>query len=94
MFMKEKEVTVVIPNRLGLHARPASRFAGLASEFDARILLIKNGKEVDGKSILEILTLASPKGSSLTIKAEGKDAEKAVNVLKTFVESGFGEMNL
>ncbi len=88
----EKKVT--IKNRLGLHARPATKFAQLASKFDSEIALIRNGKSVDGKSILEVLTLSCPKGTVLTIRANGKDAEEAVDALKILVENGFGEMSL
>lgn len=92
-LMKAQE-DVVIPNRLGLHARPASRFALLASEFSSRICIQKAGEMVDGKSILEILTLASPRGTKLTIWAEGPDAQEAVENLAALVKSGFGEMDL
>lgn len=85
---------VVIPNRLGLHARPASRFALLANEFSSRVWLLKDGEMVDGKSIFEILTLASPQGTWLTIRAEGPDAMDAVERLAALVKSGFGEMDL
>jgi phosphocarrier protein len=85
---KEK---VVIINKLGLHARPASRFAQLASGFEAEVFLVKNGEEVNGKSILEILTLASPAGTELSIRAEGPDAEQAVTKLKELIDNRFGE---
>lgn len=90
----KKEAVVVIPNRLGLHARPASRFASLANEFVSEIRLVKGDSEVDGKSILEILSLASPKGSTLVIRTEGPDAEEALINLKALVESGFGSIDL
>ncbi len=91
-MLAEKKVT--IRNRLGLHARPASKFAQLASTFDSEITLVRDGKSVDGKSILEVLTLSCPKGTVLTIKAEGSDAGDAVSALKILVENGFGEMSL
>lgn len=87
------ETDITILNRLGLHARPASRFAKLASGFKSDIWLIKDGEEVDGKSILEVLTLACPQGSVLTVRAEGPDAEEAVKALKALVESRFGEID-
>ena len=89
----EFEDTVTILNRLGLHARPASRFAQKASEFDADVWLVKDGKKVDGKNILEVLTLACPYGSILTVRAVGLDADQAVADLKTLVESRFGELD-
>ncbi len=88
------ETEIVIQNRLGLHARPASRFAQIASSFEAEVWLVRDGEAVDGKSILEVLTLACPKGSKLLIRAKGVDAKEAVEALKALVESGFGEMDL
>ncbi|MGB9711840.1 MAG: HPr family phosphocarrier protein [Dissulfurimicrobium sp.] len=85
------EVEVIILNRLGLHARPASRFASLASEFESDVRLIKDDAVVDGKSILEVLTLACPMGSRLKVRASGPDASAAVLALKALIESGFGE---
>ena len=87
------ETTVTITNRLGLHARPAFRFAQLASEFDSDIWLTKGEKMVDGKNILDVLTLACPHGSVLKVKADGPDADKAVQSLKSLVESQFGELD-
>jgi len=91
-MLVEKKIT--IKNRLGLHARPASKFAQLASTFNCDITLVRDGKSVDGKSILEVLTLSCPKDTVLTIRAEGKDAKEAVSALKILVENGFGEMGL
>ncbi len=87
------EVEVVIRNRLGLHARPASRFAQVAGGFESEIWLMRDGKAVDGKSILEILTIACPKGSVLTVRAEGSDSQEAVRSLKRLVEDRFGEID-
>ena len=86
-----RTTAVTIVNRLGLHARPASHLAKMASGFDAQIMLVKNNDEAHAKSILEVLTLASPKGTELIIKAEGRDADQAVRVLKELFESGFGD---
>ena len=85
------ERTVRIKNRLGLHARPASRFAKLASTFHSEIRLQKNGESVDGKSILEVLTLACPKGTDLIVIAEGPDSMEAIEALYRLVENQFGE---
>jgi phosphocarrier protein len=87
------EKRVVVLNRLGLHARPASRFAQLAGTFDSDIWLIKDDKAVDGKSILEVLTISCPSGTELTVRAEGPDAEEAVNSLSQLIESRFGEID-
>ena len=87
------EVEITIKNRLGLHARPASRFAQLASEFTSDIVLVKDGEAVDGKSILEILTIACPQGTVLGIRARGDDAEQAVQALKELVAGRFGNID-
>ncbi len=87
------ERQVVILNRLGLHARPASRFAQLASGFESKVWLTRNGESVDGKSILEVLTFACPRGTELIVCAEGPDAKEAVEALSELVASRFGEID-
>ena len=82
-----------ITNRLGLHARPASRFAQLASQFQSQIWLERDGTSVDAKSILEVLTLACPQGTDLIVKAEGPDAISAVEALEQLVKKKFGELD-
>jgi phosphocarrier protein len=85
------EVTVRVPNRLGLHARPAAEFVKLSSQFNASVTVEKDGLEVNGKSIMGVMMLAAEFGSSLRIRAEGVDALNAVTALSRLVESGFGE---
>ncbi|NPA94126.1 MAG: HPr family phosphocarrier protein [Thermodesulfobacteria bacterium] len=87
------ERKVVILNRLGLHARPASRFAQTASNFQADVWVEKDGISVDGKSILEVLTVSCPTGSEIVIRAEGPDAQEAVEKLASLVASRFGEID-
>ena len=87
------ERQVIIQNRLGLHARPASRFAQLASGFESDIWLTRDGESVDGKSILEVLTFACPAGTQLVVRAEGPDAEDAVEALAGLVAASFGEID-
>ena len=82
---------VKISNRLGLHARAASRFVHLASTFTSRIRLRKDGREVDGKSILGILTLAAVRSSVLELICEGEDEERASGALVELIEQRFGE---
>mgnify|MGYP000147178206 CR=1 FL=1 len=89
----ECEATVTIYNRLGLHARPACRFAQKASEFNADVWLVKDGKKVDGKNILEVLTIACPRGRVLTVRAVGPVADQAVTARQSLVESRFGELD-
>jgi phosphocarrier protein HPr len=87
--MTRREVT--IKNRLGLHARAAARFVHTANRFRARVVVSRNGKMMDGKSILGILLLAASQGSRLEVGAEGDDEEAAVAALAELIESGFGE---
>lgn len=85
------ERDVVISNKLGLHARAAARFVQLASQFEARILVARNAEEVNGKSIMGILMLAAARGTRLSIRAEGSDAEQAVESLVRLIDERFGE---
>ena len=87
--MLEQEIT--ISNRLGLHARAAAKFVQLAGRFKARISLSRDGQNVDGKSILGILTLAAAQGTRLSLQADGGDEAEAVAALKALVDDKFGE---
>ena len=80
-----------IRNRLGLHARAAARFVHTASRFRSRVTAGRNGRVVDGKSILGILLLAASQGSTIEVTAEGEDEEAAMEALAALVEGGFGE---
>ena len=82
---------VRIRNALGLHARAAARFVHTASRFRSRVTVTRNGKAMDGKSILGILLLAASQGTALRLGAEGEDEEAAVAALAALVEGGFGE---
>jgi len=81
----------VIRNRLGLHARAAAKFVHLATRFSSHILVSREGKTMDGKSIMGILLLAAGAGMSIVITAEGSDETGAVDALCHLVDSGFGE---
>lgn len=83
--------SVLVVNQLGVHARAAAKFVHLASRFDARIRVSRDGREMDGKSILGILLLAAARGTTIAITAEGSDEAEAVDALTALVESGFGE---
>lgn len=73
---------IVIKGKQGLHARPAALFVQIANKFDSDIFVIKDDKEVNGKSIMGILMLAAEKGTKVCLKAIGPDAEKAVTELE------------
>jgi phosphocarrier protein len=86
------ERTVVVVNRLGLHARPAAEFVKTASKFEADIQLYKDSMEVNGKSILGVMTLAAECGSELVLRAQGADAEAAVRELADVLGRDFGNI--
>ncbi len=87
----EARATIEIVNKLGMHARAASVFVQLASTFTSDISVVRNGEEVNGKSIMGVLLLAAAKGTQIEIIARGKDAESAVQALQQLVTDRFGE---
>jgi len=87
--MTSRSVRVV--NALGLHARAAARFVQLAARFTAQVRVGRDGKVMDGKSIMGILLLAAARGTTITISADGADEQAAVNALADLVATGFGE---
>jgi phosphocarrier protein HPr len=87
--MIEREARIV--NQEGLHARPAAKIVRLASTFDAEIELFKDGVAVNGKSIMGVMMLAAECGSSIMVRADGPDAEQAVQAISQLVAGGFGE---
>jgi phosphocarrier protein len=80
-----------IRNKLGLHARAAALFVQTAGKFPCEIYLEKDGMEVNGKSIMGILTLAASKGSLVRVRAEGDAAGAAVERLSELIDNKFGE---
>lgn len=88
--MIEQEATIVNP--LGLHARPAAQFVKLASSFSSHVEVEKDGLPVNGKSIMGVMMLAAECGSTLRIRAEGPDQERAVGALVQLIVEGFGEL--
>ncbi len=86
------EMTVEIKNADGLHMRPAMQFVDLASRFDSSITVSTDQTSADGKSIMQMSMLAATCGTRLRIRAEGPDAEKAIEALRELVETRmFGE---
>lgn len=86
------ERTVVVRNPSGLHARPAALFVQTAKRFaDTKVEITKDGTTRDAKSILGVLTLAVTRGTVVTLRAEGPDAEAAVTCLVEAIEAGLGE---
>lgn len=85
------QASATIVNELGLHARPAAELVKLATSFSADISVGKEEMWVSAKSIIGVMTLAAERGSEVTIRAEGDDAEEAVAALKDLVGRGFEE---
>ncbi|MGE5837598.1 MAG: HPr family phosphocarrier protein [Acidobacteriota bacterium] len=85
--MTGQQVNVV--NALGLHARAAAKFVGVAARFRSQIRVTRGQRTMDGKSILGLLLLAAARGSELTITAEGPDEAEAIAALVSLVERGF-----
>lgn len=81
--------SLVIQNEVGLHARPASIFVRTAERFQSKVSICKNGIEVNGRSILAILTLAAEKGSQVVLTVEGPDEEAAFEALKAVLEGHY-----
>jgi len=82
---------IQLVNRLGLHARAASKLVARASEFQSEIWLTRAEKRVNAKSIMGVLMLAAPMGTELELECNGPDADQALAALQTLVAERFGE---
>ena len=87
--MIERETEIV--NRLGLHARAAAKLVHTAGGFQSRVTVVKDGEEVDAKSILGILLLAAGQGSQVTIRCDGQDEEDALRAVTHLIANRFDE---
>lgn len=87
--MIKREVTV--KNRAGLHTRPASMIVRTASQFDAEVYIQKDGYEINGKSVIGVMTLAAEQGATLTLIVEGEDEAEAADAVVALFQEGFGE---
>ncbi len=87
--MITKEVTIV--NKAGMHTRPASSIVRIAAKYDADFYISHDGFEVNGKSIIGVMTLAAAQGSKLTLRFDGADEEALAAEIISFFEDGFGE---
>jgi phosphocarrier protein len=87
--MQQRDITII--NKLGLHARAAAKLVGLATQFESDIKLLKNGTEVNGKSILGVMMLAAAKNTQLTLVADGADENTALDALQDLIERRFDE---
>ena len=86
-----KQKTVIISNRLGLHARAAAKFVRVAAGFTAEINVQSGRRKVSGKSIMGIMMLAAGRGAEILISADGPDEAAAIAALETLVNDRFGE---
>ncbi|MBW1710121.1 MAG: HPr family phosphocarrier protein [Deltaproteobacteria bacterium] len=87
----ETSKEVLIKNSLGLHARAAAQLVKTAELFNSDVWLEKNGKSVDAKSVISLLTLECPPGSKVIIKARGQDSQIAIEAISKLIEDDFGE---
>ena len=85
------ERTVQIVNKNGLHARPAAEIVKLAARYQSEIVVARDDLEVNGKSIMGVMMLAAECGSMLRLKADGPDADQALDALATLIGNKFGE---
>jgi phosphocarrier protein len=85
----EREVEIV--NRLGLHARAAAKLVQTAGRYDCQVHLVKDGDEVDAKSILGILLLAAAQGSLVTVRCEGEEEDAALEAVTRLIAERFDE---
>jgi phosphocarrier protein HPr len=89
--VKEATREVTILNTVGLHLRPAALLVKLANNYKADIFLVKDGMEVNAKSIMGVMMLAAEMGSKIIVKADGNDAEDAVEALSELVLNKFND---
>jgi phosphocarrier protein HPr len=87
--MTERAVEVV--NEAGIHARPAAEIVKVAAKFRSEILVVRDDLEVNAKSIMGVMMLAAECGSTIIVKAEGDDAEAAVDAIVDLIANRFGE---
>ena len=87
--MIEREVE--IRNRLGLHARAAAKLVHTASGFRSDVKVVRDGEEVDGKSILGVLLLAAEQGSTIAVRCDGEDEDEALQAITGLIDNRFEE---
>ncbi len=85
----KKQLTII--NKLGLHARAASKLVATASKFQSSIQINRNGQQADAKSIMSVLMLAASKGTVLDVTVSGDDAEQALQHIETLINNRFDE---
>ena len=88
-MMVERSVQIV--NKNGLHARPAAEVVKASAKFKSEITIVRDELEVNGKSIMGVMMLAAEFGATLTIRANGPDAQQAVDAIAELIAQRFGE---
>jgi phosphocarrier protein HPr len=83
------ERQALVKNKLGIHARPSALIVQAAAKFDAEITLVKDGLEINGKSIMGVMMLAAETGSSILVRTEGTDEQVAADQMANVIESKF-----
>ncbi|MBS99610.1 MAG: HPr family phosphocarrier protein [Oceanospirillaceae bacterium] len=87
--MIEKQLTII--NKLGLHARAAAKLINTTGHFSSQIKIDKQGREVDGKSIMAVMMLAASQGTELTFRISGDDEQDAMTAIETLINNRFDE---
>jgi phosphocarrier protein len=85
------EREIEITNKLGLHARASAKLTQTAGQFQSEVWLSRNGRRVNGKSIMGVMMLAAARGTTITLEAAGPDENEALAALVALVEDKFGE---
>ena len=88
--MLEKTITIV--NDAGLHTRPAATIVKMAAKYESEFYIIKDGMNINGKSIIGVMTLAAAKGSTLILNFEGTDEKEAAEEILDYFNRGFDEL--
>ena len=89
--MAKLSAKVIIPNKRGLHARASAKIVEASARFQSEIHVIKDGNEVNGRSIMGLMMLAASIGSQIEITTEGPDATEAMTAMLALVDAKFGE---
>jgi phosphotransferase system HPr (HPr) family protein len=89
--MPKLAIEVLVSNAEGLHARPAMQFVDVANRFGSSVVVYRDNDAVDGKSVMQMITLGAAMGTSLKIEADGDDAPAALESLKKLFDEKFGE---
>jgi len=83
--------TIVISNKLGLHARASAKLTKLAGSFRSEVHLVRTGRRINAKSIMGVMMLAAGLGTEIQIETEGEDAQAAMDAIRALIEDRFGE---